>query len=254
MTFTIVGTGNMALFIGNRLVAARHQCKGVFGRTPAGVKKLAEALLCNNFGDIAAAKDVEADVCFLAVADSAVADVAAMLSYKKTVVVHTAGAISLEAISTSSPDTAVLWPIYSIASGSLPTHRNIPCAWEASTPKAEKYLLSLAHVITDVLFEAKHDQRKWLHVSAVFSNNFVNHMMAISKRICAEHNLPFSVLEPIIDLTFNRLKQNSPTAVQTGPAKRRDKATIAEQTTLLADHPDWQKVYEAITLSIQAVD
>lgn len=251
MTFTIIGTGSIAYFIGNRLVAARHLCKGVYGRDKEKVQRLADALLCNTYGDIKAANEKEADVCFIAVTDSAIEEVAAQLHFKKTVVVHTAGAMSLEKISKASADCAVLWPVYSIPANNQPTHRNIPCAWEASTPKAEKYTLTLAHVFTDVLFEAKYDQRKWLHLSAVISNNFTNHLMVICETICKENNLPFSTLAPIIDQTYARLKQHSPSTVQTGPAMRGDTDTINTQLELLHEHPYWQKVYAAITESIQ---
>lgn len=251
MTFTIIGTGSMAWFIGNRLVAARHLCKGVFGRNDIAVKQLAEALLCNHHGDLKAARDMEADVCFIAVSDNAVQLVADQLSYKKTVLIHTAGAVSIDAISKASADTAVLWPVYSIPRNNQPTHRNIPFAWEASSPKAEKYALTLAHVLTDVLFEAKYEQRKWMHLSAVISNNFTNHLMAICEKICAENNLPFSVLEPIIEQTYSRFRHASPSSVQTGPAVRGDTTTINEQMVLLQSHPQWQKIYEAITDSIQ---
>ncbi|MCF8449469.1 MAG: DUF2520 domain-containing protein [Taibaiella sp.] len=251
MTFTIIGTGNMAWFIGNKLVAARHLCKGVFGRNKDAVQNLASALLCNVHGDIKAAKEIEADVCFLVVSDNAVSAVAEQLLYKKTVLVHTSGAVPLDTISKAATDTAVLWPVYSISRNNPPTHRNIPTAWEVSSPKAEKYALAMAHIFTDVLFEAKYEQRKWLHLSAVISNNFTNHLMVICRQICAENKLPFSALEPIIDQTFSRLKQSTPSSVQTGPAVRGDTATISDQTKLLEQHPHWQKLYTAITESIQ---
>jgi predicted short-subunit dehydrogenase-like oxidoreductase (DUF2520 family) len=250
MTFTIIGNGNIAWFIGNRLVAARHLCKGVFGRNPVSVQRLAEALLCNNYGDLKAAKEVEADVCFLVVSDNAVSELAKKLSYKKTVLIHTAGAVSIDVLQGAAPDIAVLWPVYSIPKQNLPTHRNIPIAWEATSPKAEKYALTMAHILTDVLFEANYDQRKWLHLSAVICNNFTNHLIAICERICEEKKLPFSALEPIIAQTFERLKHSSPAAVQTGPAVRGDTATINEQKNMLAAYPDWKQVYTAITDSI----
>lgn len=253
MTFTIIGTGNMAWFIGNKLVAARHLCKGVFGRNEMAVLRLAEALLCGKYGSILEAKEIEADVCFIAISDDAIAEVASKLSFKNTVLVHTAGAIPLSVLKSAAPDTAVLWPVYSVSGLNPPSHRNIPIAWEASTAKAEKYMLSLAHAITDTLFEAKYEQRKWLHISAVISNNFTNHLMAICERICNENKIPFSALEPIIAQTFARFKQISPTTAQTGPAIRGDIQTISEQTQLLSGHPEWQKIYSAITESIQAM-
>ncbi len=252
MTFTIIGTGNIAWFIGNRLVSARHQCNGVFGRNEVAVNQLAEALLCSKSGNLKAAKETEADVCFLAVADGAVEEVASKLAFKKTVLVHTSGAVPLGAISKAAEDTAVLWPVYSITRINPPTHRNIPTAWEASSAKAEKYTLALAHAITDVLFTADFDQRKWLHLSAVISNNFTNHLMAISEQLCVEHNLPFTALEPIIEQTFTRLRQSSPSLVQTGPAARQDTATINEQIAMLGNNLQWQAIYSAITESIQS--
>lgn len=251
MTFSIIGTGNIAWFIGNRLVAARHYCKGVFGRDPEAVSRLADSLLCANFGTIAEARESEADVCFLAVSDVAIKEVAEQLNFKKSILVHTAGAVPMEILMNAAPDCAVLWPVYSISAHNLPAHRNIPCAWEASSPKAEKYTLALAHAITDILFEAHYDQRRWLHLSAVICNNFTNHLMAICEQICVDNNIPFSALEPVIQQTFTRIKQYSPTAVQTGPAIRHDVNTIAEQLAMLSGQPYWQKVYEALTESIQ---
>ena len=251
MTFSIIGTGNIAWFFGNRLVTGRHSCIGVYSRNTNAAKELAGALIANKHGAINDIKDGEADICFLAVSDIAIDKIASLLSFKNTMLVHTAGAVGIDSIIGSAKDCAVLWPVYSILKNNLPDHRNIPCAWEGSTPKAEKYIQSIGHAITDVLFEAKYEQRKWLHLSAVFSNNFINHLMAICEQVCAENNLPFSTLLPIIEQTFDRIKNDSPKNLQTGPAARGDTTTIQEHIALLNNHPHWQKVYEAITASIQ---
>ena len=250
MTFSIIGTGNIAWFFGTRLVIGRHHCTGVYSRKATSAKELAEALMSDKYGAITDIKDGAADICFLAVSDTAIEQVAAQLSFKKTMLVHTAGAVSLDSIKGAATDCAVLWPVYSILKNNLPGHRNIPTAWEASSPKAEKYILSIGNAITDALFEAKYEQRKWLHLSAVISNNFINHLMAICEQVCIENNLPFSTLLPIIEQTFDRIKHASPKNLQTGPAIRRDTTTIEEHMSLLSSHPQWQKVYEAITESI----
>ncbi|MFI5196360.1 MAG: Rossmann-like and DUF2520 domain-containing protein [Chitinophagales bacterium] len=251
MTFSIIGTGNIAWFFGNRLVTGRHHCTGVYARNKMAAKELAEALLSDKFGEPGEVRDGDADICFLAVSDVAIGQIAAKLSFKKTMLVHTAGAVGLESISSAAKDRAVLWPVYSILRNNQPAHRKIPCAWEASSPKARQYILSIGHAITDQLFEAKYEQRKWLHLAAVMSNNFITHLMAICEQICADNNLPFSTLLPIIEQTFERIKNTSAQQVQTGPAIRHDTTTIKEQMALLSNHPHWQKVYEAITNSIQ---
>ncbi len=250
MTFSIIGTGNIAWFFGNRLMTARHHCVGVYSRNKDAAHKLAEALLADKFGSIADIEDGEADICILAVSDTAINTVAAQLSFQQTMLLHSAGAVDLDSITTTK-DYAVLWPVYSILKNNLPNHRNIPCAWEASSEKAKKCVLAMGHAISDVLFEAKYEQRKWLHLSAVISNNFINHLLAISEQICADNDLPFSVLLPIIEQTFDRVKNSSARQLQTGPAIRHDNNTVDKQIRLLQDHPQWQKVYKAITGSIQ---
>lgn len=252
MTFSIIGTGNIAWFLGNRLVAARHHCTGVYSRNTEAAEKLAEALLADRHGGIADVRDSDADACFLAVSDIAIGEVAAQLAFKDTTLIHTAGAVDLEALKQAAKDRAVLWPVYSISKNSLPGHRRIPCAWEASTDRAARLVQAMGHAVTDELFEAKYEQRKWLHLSAVIGNNFINHLMAICEQVCKENELPFSVLQPIIEQTFERLKHSSPANVQTGPAIRRDTTTIQQQKQLLNKHPQWQKIYEAITESIQS--
>lgn len=251
MTFSIIGTGNIAWFFGNRLVTGRHHCTGVYSRNPAASKELAEALLSDRFDEISEVRDGDADICLLAVSDIAIGQIAANLSFKKTMLIHTAGAVDLESIKTAAKDRAVLWPVYSILRSNPPAHRNIPCAWEASSPKAERYILSIGHAITDQLFEAKYEQRKWLHLAAVMSNNFITHLIAICEQVCTDNELPFSTLMPIIEQTFARIKHSSAQNVQTGPAIRHDTNTIQEQMALLNKHPHWQRVYEAISDSIQ---
>ncbi len=251
MTFSIIGTGNIAWFFGTRLVTGRHNCRGVYSRNEEAARKMAETLLSEKYGAISDIKDGEADVCFLAVADNAISEVAAKLNFKNTILVHTAGSVSIDAICKAAKDQAILWPVYSILKNNMPGHRNIPCGWEANTDKAKKYVLSMAHAITDNLFEAKFEQRKWLHLSAVMSNNFVTHLLAIGERICSENQLPYSTLQPIIEQTFERLRNASPQTLQTGPAMRNDTSTINEQILLLSEHPYWKNVYESITASIQ---
>ena len=111
----------------------------------------------------------------------------------------------------------------------------------------------MMHAITDELFEAKYEQRRWMHLAAVMSNNFITHLMAICEQVCSDNDLPFSTLLPIIEQTFDRIKQSSPQALQTGPAIRNDVSTIQSQIALLEQHPNWQSIYKAMTESIQKV-
>ncbi len=252
MTFSIIGTGNIAWFFGSRLVTGRHHCTGVYGRNLQAAMTLKEALMADKSGNIEDLADGESDVCFLLVSDTAIGEIATRLSLTQTILIQSAGAASIDLLKPAATDYGVLWPVYSIVKNNPPAHRNIPCGWEFSTEKAKRLGLEMAHAITDILFETRYDQRKWMHLSAVISNNFTNHLLAVCEQICKENELPFNLLMPIIEQTFDRIKTASPGALQTGPAIRKDTPTIQSQINLLSDHPEWQKIYEDITKSIQA--
>lgn len=241
----------MAWFLAQKLTAAGHSCTGVWGRNPAHAEELATDLRIKPYEYLSEIKDGEMDICFLALSDVAIETIAKKLSFETTVLVHTAGSVPINVLTQSARDCAVLWPVYSILKHNLPRHREVPCAWEGTTDKAKRYIQSIAHGLTDVLFEARGDQRKWMHLSAVIGNNFINHLMAICEQICREQQLPFAVVQPIIKQTFERIADHNPVELQTGPAKRHDTITIGGQTDLLRHHPDWQAVYKSITQSIE---
>ncbi len=253
MKFSIIGTGNMAWFFSKRIAAAGHSCAGVYGRDEKKAAELADALLAPAFGAIEKVRDQDADVCFLAVADDALEEVASKLSFKHTVLVHMAGAQRLDIIKAGAEDFAVLWPIYSVLRNNLPRHRDIPCAWEVSSVRAKRFALEMAHCVSDILFEADFEKRQWLHLSAVMTNNFINHLLSINEKICQENDLPANALQPLIDQTFERVKNHSPLTTQTGPAIRNDLNTIEKHLELLAKKPQLKKVYKAMTDSIQAL-
>lgn len=248
MTFTIVGTGNMAWFITGRMIAVGHECKCVYARDIEKAKTLAQHANITNVQLIANGIDEDADCCIIAVADNAVLEVNEYLN-TNTVIIYTAGTLDINNFKQN--DQAVLWPIYSIVKDNLPEHRAIPCVYEASTEKAKHEVLVVANAITDTIYEAGSAQRISLHLAAVFSNNFANHLFAITEEWCKEQNLQFDILRPIINQTAERLQSKSPQLLQTGPAKRGDENTLQKHIQLLQQHEAWQNVYKALTTSIK---
>ena len=99
-------------------------------------------------------------------------------------------------------------------------------------------------------YEINSEQRKALHVSAVFVNNFVNHLYQMGNKICTENNVPFEILKPLIQETANKIMTLSPNEAQTGPAIRNDKQTIASHLDFLLDE-NQKNIYQILTQSIQ---
>lgn len=250
MTFNIIGTGNTAWFMAKRLTNAGHQCMGVYGRNHSSANELADAVkaaVYNNLSDISD----EADCCIIAISDHAIETIVVDLSLQKSVLLHTAGSVTSEVLSVASADYGVLWPIYSILKDDLPQHKNIPTVWEGSTPKAKQVIEELGNCISDMVFYADSEQRKWLHMSAVIGNNFTNHLLTICEEICNEKQIPFPLLFPIIIQTLERVTANSPAQLQTGPARRGDTVVLEKHMQMLESHTDWRDIYEAISKSIK---
>lgn len=250
MNFYIVGTGNTAWFLATRLVKAGHECVGVYGRQADNARQLAAAVKAPVLHNITNIKD-DADCCILAITDNAITAVAANFQFEQTTLIHTAGSLSRMILEPFSRHTGVLWPIYSLVKDNLPLHREVPVTIKGNTDHAENLLQELASSITDIYYTISWEQRQWLHLCAVLCNNFTNHMLAVSEQICNKQHIPFSLLYPIVSQSADRIRNASPKVLQTGPARRGDQLTIERHMELLAQSPDWQDLYQAITTSIE---
>jgi predicted short-subunit dehydrogenase-like oxidoreductase (DUF2520 family) len=248
MTFNIIGTGNMAWFLAGKLAAAGHICLGIYGRNSAAAQTLADTLHCHAYNTFDNIK--EADACIIAVSDHVIDSIATQLSFKETVVLHTAGAVNANILSGTSPHYGALWPIYSIIKSNPVDNKNIPIAWEGSTERAQNIIETIGKSISGNLFMLSSDQRKWLHLSAVLCNNFTNHLFTISEELCNTRNIPFELLYPLILQTIERILEKSPYELQTGPAKRGDEMIMNSHADML-QNADWQEVYKAMSHSIQ---
>ncbi len=249
MTYYIVGTGNTAWFLATKLHAAGHLCKGIYGRDIAKATELANAIDANAYELINGIPD-DAHACILAVSDSAIEEISSKLSFRKTLLLHTAGAVSSNVLKDAAKNYGVIWPIYSITKQQLPETRNIPSAIEVNNTDSSALIRTIAASFTDSVYEASSDKRKQMHLAAVFSNNFSNHLFAVAEKMCAENGIPFSTMIPIIAQTAERINNQSPSTLQTGPAKRNDTATMQEHLQLLNQYPEWEEMYKSISASI----
>ena len=94
------------------------------------------------------------------------------------------------------------------------------------------------------------NQRRVLHLAAVFVNNFTNQLYRIGHEITESEGAEFDLLKPLILETANKVQELSPYMAQTGPAKRNDQKTIKKHLNLL-ESEHYKKIYELLTKSIQ---
>ena len=113
----------------------------------------------------------------------------------------------------------------------------------------EALLMSLGEQISDRVLTLDGENRRILHLAAVFACNFTNHMYDLASRLLADHGIPFSVLLPLIDETAAKVHDMAPRDAQTGPAVRYDENVMRRQLAMLSD-AQTAEIYKLLSQSI----
>ena len=190
----------------------------------------------------------KADVYIIALSDDAIASFSSALPFEDRLVVHTSGAVTLNDLNDKNRK-GVFYPLQTFSKNTQVDFSSIPIAIEAVQKEDHKLIEHLAHSLSEKIVTLTSEERKVLHLAAVFSNNFVNHMYHISEEILAQHQLDFDLLKPLIMETARKVQTMAPKQAQTGPARRNDQDTIDKHLELLERKSD-QKLYKTITKSI----
>lgn len=249
MDIVIIGTGNVATVLGRKLLAGGHQIVQIFGRNAAAASALAYEFDSEST-QYWSVINKDADVYLIAVADDALPEVAANFKVGKGTVVHTAASVSKNILNECATRYGVFYPLQSLNKNSknLP---NIPLLIDGVDRETLLVLSTLAQSISSQVIVATDEVRQKMHVAAVFCSNFTNHLYALMEQFCKNEGLPFSVLHPLIQETALRLAHSPAAAMQTGPALRRDEATLSKHRQALQQYPQLLKLYHDLTVSIQ---
>ena len=247
---SIIGSGNVAqhliVALQNSIInGAELELVQVFSRQKTALSQLLDFnKITNDWSTLA-----EADLYIIAVSDDAIATISEQIPYKNKLVVHTSGAISLEILA-SNNRKGVFYPLQTFTKNKAVNFKIIPICIESQNASDYQLLQKVAQAISDSVFAINSEQRKALHLAAVFVNNFTNHLYKIGNDICIENNVPFEILKPLIQETAEKITQLSPNEAQTGPAIRNDIETINAHLTFLSDE-NQKNIYKILTQSIQ---
>ena len=190
-----------------------------------------------------------ADLYILAVSDDAIKPLASLLPFENRLVVHTSGGVSLYDIN-KKQKRGVFYPLQTFSKTADVDFVNVPICIEALRNEDYQVLKELGSSIGSHTKKVNSDQRKVLHLAAVFVNNFTNQLYRIAHEITESEGAEFDVLKPLILETARKVQDLSPYIAQTGPAKRNDKKTLKKHLKLLKD-PHHKEIYDLLTTSIQ---
>ena len=249
-TVVIIGAGNLATQLALALTGNGIQVAQVYSRTIEAALELGEKVNADFTNDLSCLA-THADLYILAVKDSAIGEVLMNLSPDKNhLVVHTAGSIPMEVLSSYSNHHGVFYPLQTFSKSRKADFSAIPICIEASDSSILLKLQELAQRLSCSVHPINSEERKTLHLAAVFVNNFVNQFYTIGAEILHDHKLDFNLLKPLILETAAKIQTMHPLEAQTGPAMRNDQAIIGAQLKMLHSQPEIQKIYNFVTESI----
>lgn len=252
----IIGSGNVAHhLISAFLQSAEIQIVQAFARDKSALEIFASQFpITDNLNAL-----TQADLYLIAVSDDAIGPLSMQLPFEGRLVAHTSGSVSIDRIASGNA-AAVFYPLQTFSKNKPVDFSTIPICLETYSAEDFPLLEKVARSISAHIYKIDSKQRLALHIAAVFVNNFTNHLYKIGSDICAENNIPFDILKPLILETAEKVMTLSPAAAQTGPARRNDGSTIRRHLEFLSDEPEptanWTKsnqknIYHLLTQSIQ---
>lgn len=246
----LIGAGNLATQLSLALFEKGIQVKQVFSQKLESAKELAGKLNAS-FTDDLGKLIPDADIYVIAVKDSAIQEVLENLNLEESkLIVHTAGSIPMNILEGFTTNYGVFYPLQTFLKSRKVDFLDIPICIEANHPSNILKLEELGKKLSKSVNQINSDERKTLHLAAVFTNNFVNYFYSVGAEILQNKKLDFELLKPLIRETAAKIETITPEEAQTGPAKRDDKNIINTQLKMLHDRPELQKIYSFVSESI----
>ncbi|MBS0012210.1 MAG: DUF2520 domain-containing protein [Bacteroidales bacterium] len=249
MNIVVIGAGRLGSALSVALNGSGHNILKIISRTGEKAAALAETIGCDHGSKLIIPP--QSEVLIVAVNDDALPEVLSGMTVPvNTVVAHTAGSVGLDVFGSKFLYHGVFYPLQTFTHGRKYDFSVIPVFTEGNTDQSKDILSSLAGTVSNNVFELDSEKRRYLHLAAVFSCNFVNHMYYAGKVISARAGMDFDVLLPLLKETLEKVADMGPEKSQTGPAVRNDKKTIEKHLDLLSFSPDLQEIYILISRSI----
>jgi predicted short-subunit dehydrogenase-like oxidoreductase (DUF2520 family) len=252
MNVSVIGSGNLAWHLAPALDNTDYPVKEVYSPTQKHAEALVERLY---HGQVVPDLDFSSSVSrifIVAVPDDLIIEVAQeIILPEDSILIHTSGSQPLSVLKFAAASKAgVLYPLQTFSKNRKVDFKNVPFFIESEDPGTESLLMNMARAISQMVFKISSEERKALHIAAVFASNFTNHMLAISKDIMVDNRLDFELLKPLIAETINKTLTIGPDLAQTGPARRGDLEILDKHVEFLQTDEGLAEIYKAISQHI----
>ena len=246
ISIVIIGAGNVAQHFYSAFKTSNNlRVIQWYNRSITSIECFKNEVFITN--DIKNLKD--ADLYLLAISDDAISNLSKKLPFENRLIAHTSGAVNIHDMDKKN-HRAVFYPLQTFSTSRAIDFSEVPICIEVLDKSHLQIFKTIAEELGSTHYKINSDQRRALHLSAVFINNFANQLYRIAHEISDEKSLNFDILKPLILETAKKVQELSPYQAQTGPAKRNDKKTIKNHLKLL-DNEQHKKIYKLLTEAIQ---
>lgn len=249
----LIGCGNLAWHLAVKLKQLKYKLSVYNHRSNKELLRF-KKIKCNVHSGLNQIEQ-NADLYFICVSDSAISKVSSKLrpENKNALVIHTAGARSINELKNKGGKKAVCYPLQSFSKTDSVNWREIPLLIEAEDEKTEKELLSHSKKISPIVRKVSSADRMYYHLSAVFVNNFVNALHASAEDLLNENvkKADVSLLDELSIHTLEKIFRQGARRSQTGPARRRDRLTMNAHKKLISKNTSLKKVYTSLSKLIE---
>jgi len=246
----ILGAGNVATHLTKALIKEGFDVRQIYSRTIESARELGVKTgvhFTNNLAELYK----EADIYIFALSDTAIEKLASMIDFNHDpLLLHTAGSVSIDVLKNSSKNYGVLYPLQTFSKSRELDFKKVPLCVDANTKHNIKEVSQIAATLSDNTRIMGEDERKKIHLAAVFACNFTNYMYSQAEEILKQDNIDFNIIKPLIEETAAKVQDLSPAKAQTGPAIRNDKATMNKHKELLENFNELKKLYTFISNNI----
>ena len=249
---SFIGSGNLAWHLAPALDNAGFVVKEIYSRSPKHAGALTERLYQ---AEVKATLDFStspSQIFIVATSDDSIEVIAQeIILPEESILLHTSGSQPLQALRfAATNDIGVFYPLQTFSKSKKTNFKDIPIFIESNTSEAEVALLTIAKAISNKVQKIGSEERKALHIAAVFASNFTNHMLTISKQILQQNSLSFDLLKPLITETISKALSIGPQDAQTGPARRGDLEILDKHAEFLLGDEALHEIYKVISQHI----
>lgn len=245
MKIVILGSGNVAYHLAKAFQENNIPISQIFGRNEKDLKEISSRFnIPYSMSEIA-----DADFYVIAVKDDSIGEISGKITKGNCIVAHTSGSLPKEVL-VGNFRKASFYPLQTFSKTKNLDYSEIPFFIEAENEIDLEVLKNLASKISKNVLQSDYEKRKYIHLTAVFACNFVNHLFARAKEISDSQEIPFQYFLPLIRETTSKIENIEPKLAQTGPAIRNDEKILKMHEALLKDE-EHLKIYKTMNESIK---